>query len=150
MCVCLFAMHSYTVQPISMKLSRNDLYTQGEVDIYLVRKKTNPTHATGNLWNWPIGFQHLKKWKETVAKAAEGRLSAHTRHLTCFVCPWQPVGCYGQPGKLTNGIAPYEKVTENASKRARRPSERLYTRPYMFYVSMANVWLLRTTEKIDQ
>ena len=115
-----------------------------------LEKKTNPTHATGNLWNWPIGLHHSKKWQGEVAKAAEGRLSAHTRHLTCFVCPWQPVGCYGQPGKLTNGIAPYEKVTENASKRARRPSERLYTRPYMFYVSMANVWLLRTTEKIDQ
>ena len=40
--VCVFAMHSHTVQPISMKLSRNDLYTQGEVDIYLVRKKNEP------------------------------------------------------------------------------------------------------------
>ena len=35
-------MHSHTVQPISMKLSRNDLYTQGEVDINLVPKKNEP------------------------------------------------------------------------------------------------------------
>ena len=47
--VYLFAMHFHTVQPISMKLSRNDLYIQEKVDVYFVQKKTNPTHATGNL-----------------------------------------------------------------------------------------------------
>ena len=31
-------MHSHTVQPISMKLSRNGLYTQGKVDIYFFLK----------------------------------------------------------------------------------------------------------------
>ena len=24
-------------------------------------RKTNPTDATGNLWNWPIGLQHFKR-----------------------------------------------------------------------------------------
>ena len=32
-------MRSHTVQPMSMKLSRNDLYIHEEVDIHLVRKK---------------------------------------------------------------------------------------------------------------
>ena len=153
-------------------------------------KKKNPAHATGNLCNWPIGLQHMKMWTELVAKAAKGRLSAHTRHLTCSACPWQPSGCYGQPGKLTNritaleklkgngsegrrsahkgdltcfaylwepggcygqpgkltnGIAAFEKVTENGSEGGQRPSERSYTRPKMFQVSMATLWLLRAT-----
>ncbi len=108
-------------------------------------KKPNPAHATGNLCNWPIGLQHMKMWTELVAKAAKGRLSAHTRHLTCFAYLWEPGGCYGQPGKLTNGIAAFEKVTENGSEGGQRPSERSYTRPKMFQVSMATLWLLRAT-----
>ena len=63
MYVCVFVLHSHTVQPISMKLSRDDLYIQGEVDIYLVRKKTNPTHATGKsmkLTNRIAAYENVK------------------------------------------------------------------------------------------
>ena len=34
--VCLFAIRFHTVQPILMKLSKNDLLIQGEVDVYFV------------------------------------------------------------------------------------------------------------------
>ena len=108
-------------------------------------KKANPTHATGNLWNWPIGLHYSKKWRGELAKAAEGRLSAHTRHLTCSACPWQPSGCYGQPGKLTNRITGFRKLERTGSEGGRRPCERSYTRPKMFQVSMATQWLLRAT-----
>ena len=111
--VCLFAMHSHTVQPISMKLSRNDLHTQGEVDIYLVRKKNEP---------YPCYRQSMKltnriaAFEKVTGRGSEGRVSAHTRHLTCSACPWQPGGCYGQPTKLTNRIPSYEKVKGNGNE----------------------------------
>ena len=74
-------------------------------------KNTNPTHATSNLWNWPIGLQHLKKWKGQVAKAAEGRLSAHRQDLTCFTYLWKPCGCWRLPTLLTNQILAFFIIT---------------------------------------
>ena len=46
--VCLFAIRFYTVQPISMKLSRNGLYTQAKVDVHF-DKKTNPVKLTNRI-----------------------------------------------------------------------------------------------------
>ena len=40
--VGLFAMHSHTVRPNATKLSTNDLYIQGKVDVYFVRQKNEP------------------------------------------------------------------------------------------------------------
>ena len=51
------------------------------------RKKTNPTDATGNLWNWPIGLQHFRNRGNPIAKVAEGRLSAHLSiYLSIYLC----------------------------------------------------------------
>ena len=40
--VCLFAMHSHTVRPNATKLSTDDLYIHGKVDVYFVREKNEP------------------------------------------------------------------------------------------------------------
>ena len=61
--VCLFAMRFHNVQPISMKLSRNDLYIQEKVDVYFVQKK-NESYAcyrqSMKLTNRIAGFQNVK------------------------------------------------------------------------------------------
>ena len=40
--VCLFAMHSHTVEPNAMKLSTSDLYHQEKVDVNFFRGKNKP------------------------------------------------------------------------------------------------------------
>ncbi len=113
-------------------------------------KKTNPTHATSNLWNWPIGLQHSKKWKKPVAKAAEGRLSAHIQHLTWSICLSQPYRCYRQPLKLTNGIAAFQRMQIAASEGGQRPSERSDTTPHVFHLPAAILRMLQAACITDQ
>ena len=56
-------MRFHTVQPISMKLSRNGPYTQGKVDVYLDRKKDQPYRCYRQplkLTNGVAAFQNVQ------------------------------------------------------------------------------------------
>ncbi len=56
-------MHSHTVQPILMKLSRNHRLIQGEVDVYFFLKKSEPYGCymqSKKLTNRIAAFQKIK------------------------------------------------------------------------------------------
>ena len=108
MCVCVCSLYVSTrCNRFWWKFPGTIFSSRGRSTSTFFQKKTNPTDATGNLWNWPIGLQHLKKVK---GKGSEGHLSTHTHDLTCSRYLWQPCDCYGQLRKLTDRIAAFEKV----------------------------------------
>ena len=64
-------MHSHTIRPNATKLSTDDLYIQGKVDVYFVREKNEPYRCcrqSVKLTNRIVAFQ-----KETKTSSEGGR-----------------------------------------------------------------------------
>lgn len=107
-------MRFHTVQPISMKLSRNHLLIQGKVDVYFFFwKKTNPTNATGNLRNWPIGLQYLKIVKGVGSEG--GRRPSERSYTTLRMFYLSITILRLLPVWLTNRIAAFQNVRRTVS-----------------------------------
>ena len=120
-------MRFHTVQPISMKLSRNGLYIQEKVDVYFVHKK-NESYAcyrqSMKLTNRIAEFQNVKGSGRESGRRSSERSSRHD--FTRSICLKQRCACYRLPTELTNRITAFQRMQIAGSEGGRRPSERSF------------------------
>jgi hypothetical protein len=92
--VCLAVRYAFPHRLIESKgaVHKWSLHPGEDRSSLFLRKKTSPTHATDNLWHWPIRLQYFENRKHLLAKAVRALICCHQSiyiYSSIFLSKWE-------------------------------------------------------------